>query len=82
MAALTDLELGVLEVLRDGGAANISDLPSLLAAVPKDTGQSSWRGVSEADALEVVTALVSSGFAVLIAPGVVGWTGIVPPEWE
>lgn len=77
----TELELGILEVLRDGGAANLSDLPSLLAGVPKDSGQRSLVA-TEDECLEAVTKLFAAGLATPVAPGVVAWTGIAPPEWE
>lgn len=74
---MTKVEIGILEVLRDGGAAAISDLPSLLASSPKDTGQEKIDATAEQVALALVT-LHAAGFLVDVSDDVIAWTGA---EW-
>lgn len=77
---LDTVKLGILEVLRDGGAAAINDLPSLLASSPKDTEQRVLKDVKPKLIAEALVALQDAGLVVNVDADVVAWTGIDPEQ--
>lgn len=76
--AMSDLESEILKVLRDGGAANVDDIPSLLEGVPRGTDQSSLV-VGGAAIREALHQLRKRGFVIDREPGVVAWSGVEFP---